>query len=334
MLGIEYEGDANGGAMNFDNRHIDEAAEVLRAGGLVAFPTETVYGLGADARNRKAIRKIFAAKGRPADHPVIVHLPSADALVGWAREVPETAHHLAEAFWPGPLTLILKRSEGVPDAVTGGQDTVGLRVPGHPLALALLEAFGGGVAAPSANCFGRVSPTRAEHVRTELGEAVDLILDGGPCEVGLESTILDLSTDAPRLLRPGGVGVAALEAVLSVNLNFGGGNVRAPGTLASHYAPTTPTFIVPAEELTVYLERHKGKNLGVLARRAQQNQSKSLFWKTLPNTPKGFGRGLYATLRELDSSGVERIIVEAPPEGDAWLAVRDRLARAAKELHD
>ena len=319
--------------MSFDNRQVDEAAKVLRAGGLVAFPTETVYGLGADARNRKAVKKIFAAKGRPADHPVIVHLPSADVLTGWA-EVPEAAYCLAEAFWPGPLTLILKRAESVPDAVTGGQDTVGLRVPGHPLALALLEAFGGGVAAPSANRFGRISPTRAEHVRAELDGAVDLILDGGPCEVGLESTILDLSTDIPRLLRPGGVTVARLEAVLGVNLNFGGGNVRAPGTLASHYAPITPTVLVPSEELAAYLKRHKGKKLGVLARRFQQNQPENIFWKSLPNTPEGFGRELYAALRELDSSGVERIIVEAPPEGGAWLAVRDRLARAAKELHD
>ena len=318
--------------MIFSKRQVNEAAGVLRAGGLVAFPTETVYGLGADARNLEAVKKIFAAKGRPADHPVIVHLFSADALTAWAREVPETAHRLTEAFWPGPLTLILKRTEGVPDAVTGGQGTVGLRVPGHPLALALLEAFGGGVAAPSANRFGRVSPTRAEHVRAELDGAVDMILDGGPCEVGLESTILDLSTPAPRLLRPGGVTVERLEAVLETSLNLGGGSVRAPGTLKSHYAPTTPTFIVPAEELTAYLEQHLNKKLGVLARRPQPEAYAGIFWKTLPNTPEGFGRDLYATLRELDESGIERIIVEAPPEGDAWLAVRDRLARAA--THD
>ncbi len=312
-------------------QHIGKAAKILRAGGLVAFPTETVYGLGADATNCKAVKKIFAAKGRPADHPVIVHLPSSDALAAWATEVPEAAYRLAEAFWPGPLTLILKRLEDVPDAVTGGQDTVGLRVPGHPVALALLEAFGGGVAAPSANRFGRVSPTRAEHVRAELGGAVDLILDGGPCEVGLESTILDLSAGAPRLLRPGGVTVARLEAVLGHSLAPNKtGAPRAPGTLASHYAPTTPTVVVPSEKLATCLEQHKDKELGVLVRQPQQNQPENILWKTLPNTPEGFGRGLYAALRELDASGVERIIVEAPPEDDAWLAVRDRLARAAK----
>ena len=323
---------------SFNNERVDEAAEILRAGGLVAFPTETVYGLGADARNHKAVGKIFAAKGRPADHPVIVHLPSVDALTAWGTEIPEMACRLADAFWPGPLTLILKRAEGVPDVVTGGQDTVGLRVPGHPLALALLRAFGGGVAAPSANRFGRISPTRAEHVRAELGGAVNMILDGGPCEVGLESTILDLSAGIPRLLRPGGVTVARLEDVLGISLNFGGGSVRAPGTLASHYAPTTPTFVVPSERLAAYLEQHSDKNLGVLARHPQPKEYGDILWKTLPNTPDAFGRELYATLRELDESGAERIIVEAPPESDAWLAVRDRLARAAadhnQELHD
>ncbi len=322
--------------MSFDSRQvqIDEAAKILRAGGLIAFPTETVYGLGADAKNPEAVKKIFIAKGRPADHPVIVHLPSAGALAGWAREVPEAAHRLAEAFWPGALTLILKRSNGVPDAVTGGQDTVGLRVPGHPLALALLEAFGGGVAAPSANRFGRISPTRAEHVRAELDGAVDMILDGGPCEVGLESTILDLSTGIPRLLRPGGVTVERLETVLGTELSLEAGSVRAPGGLASHYAPTTPTFVVPSEELAAYLEQHSDKNLGVLAKHPQPKEYGDILWKTLPNTPAAFGRELYAALRELDESGAERIIVEAPLEGDAWLAVRDRLARAAKELHD
>ena len=326
--------------MSFSNRQvqIDEAASILRAGGLVAFPTETVYGLGADARNGKAVEKIFTAKGRPADHPVIVHLPSADALAGWVQEVPEAAHRLAEAFWPGPLTLILKRSEGVPDAVTGGQDTVGLRVPGHPLALALLEAFGGGVAAPSANRFGRISPTRAEHVRAELNGAVDLILDGGPCEVGLESTILDLSAGIPRLLRPGGVTAERLETVLGTKLSLEAGSVRAPGTLASHYAPTTPTFVVPSEELAAYLEHHADKRLAILSRHAQPEACGDILWKTLPNTPAAFGRLLYATLRDLDGSGVERVVVEAPPESDAWLAVRDRLARAAanrdQEIHD
>ncbi|MEK7737911.1 MAG: L-threonylcarbamoyladenylate synthase, partial [Pseudomonadota bacterium] len=202
---------------------IAHAVTLLRAGELVAFPTETVYGLGADAANPAAVAKIFAAKGRPADHPLIVHLPSAEALDAWAREVPESARKLAAAFWPGPLTLILKRQPQVPDAVTGGQDTVGLRVPDHPLALALLKAFDGGrfrgIAAPSANRYGRISPTSAAHVRAELGAAVPLVLDGGDCQVGIESTIVDLSRGTPRLLRPGAIGAADIAHVLGANLD-------------------------------------------------------------------------------------------------------------------
>jgi tRNA threonylcarbamoyl adenosine modification protein (Sua5/YciO/YrdC/YwlC family) len=190
------------------------AAALLRAGELVAFPTETVYGLGADASNPGAIARIFAAKGRPADHPLIVHLPDAGQLERWAVDIPEAAHGLAAAFWPGPLTLILRRHPSVSDAITGGQDTVGLRVPNHPLALQLLREFGGGVAAPSANRFGRISPTTAAHVRDELGAAVSMILDGGPCAVGIESTILDLSAGRARILRPGMLDAAAIAAVL------------------------------------------------------------------------------------------------------------------------
>src|SRR4249919_832993 len=190
---------------------IARAAAILRAGGLVAFPTETVYGLGADASSPAALGRMFAAKGRPSDHPVIVHLQAGEDLTHWARNIPVVAQQLADHFWPGPLTLVLRRAAGVLDAVTGGQETVGLRTPSHPIAQRLLKAFGGGIAAPSANRFGRVSPTTAQHVRDELGDALDLILDGGPCEVGIESTIVDLSTGTPVLLRPGRIGVAEIE---------------------------------------------------------------------------------------------------------------------------
>ena len=197
---------------------VEQAAAVLRRGGLVAFPTETVYGLGADAESPDAVARIFAAKGRPANHPVIVHIGHADLLEHWAADIPPSAWLLAKHFWPGPLTLILKRNARVLDAVTGGQDTVGLRMPDHPVALALLSAFGGGVAAPSANRYGRISPTTALHVRDELGEAVDCILDGGPCRVGIESTILDLSGAHPQLLRPGAISAAAIEIALGRDL--------------------------------------------------------------------------------------------------------------------
>ena len=311
---------------------IARAVEILRAGGLVAFPTETVYGLGADARNRNAVRKIFAAKGRPADHPVIVHLPSADLLSEWTRGRSKEVDTLAAAFWPGPLTLILKRSVQVSDEVTGAQDTVGVRVPGHPLALELLSAFGNGIAAPSANRFGRISPTTAAHVRAELGHSVDMVLDGGPCEVGLESTILDLSGDRPRLLRPGGVSLAQLGEVLGEEplVGIDDNAPKAPGTLESHYAPSTPVVI--AESLTDYLGENSGKKLAVLARSQQPAWLESEQWLVLPGEPKAYGQKLYSVLRELDTADCDEIVVEAVPEIPEWLAVRDRLNRAATKV--
>lgn len=295
-------------------------------GGLVAFPTETVYGLGADARSPEAVGKIFAAKGRPADHPLIVHLPDASHLEGWTAHPPDLAYRLTETFWPGPLTLILKRAAGVSDAVTGGQETVGVRVPGHPTALALLEAFGGGVAAPSANRFGRISPTRAEHVRSELGDAVDLILDGGPCGVGLESTILDLSTGEPRVLRPGGTSIEALTAVLGFCPEVTeSATVRVSGSLKSHYAPLTPVRLVETCELE---EMAQNPATGVLARKPQPEDFVDE-WITLPDEPEGYGRGLYAALRELDALGLEHILIERVSDTPEWLAVQDRLRRAS-----
>ena len=312
---------------------VGRAADILRSGGLVAFPTETVYGLGADAADEEAVKKIFALKGRPADHPVIVHLASVATLGDWA-EVPGIAYALAEAFWPGPLTLILKRRAWVPDVVTGGQATVGLRVPAHPVALALLRRFGGGVAAPSANRFGRVSPTTAAHVRAEFGDVVP-VLDGGACRVGLESTILDLSGGAPKVLRPGAVSVAQLgeitreitgEALTAPELNSEPGHdaPRVPGGLSSHYAPLTPTFLLGSAVGV------SGARDAVLARRPQA--AEAACWLSLPDDPDAFGRGLYAALRDLDVPDHARILVEAPPDTPAWAAVRDRLGRAAEPL--
>ena len=313
---------------------IARAVALLRAGELVAFPTETVYGLGADAANAAAVAKIFAAKGRPSEHPLIVHLPSADHLARWARELPAEAEKLAAAFWPGPLTLILRRRPEVHDAVTGGQDTVGLRVPSHPLALELLAAFDGGIAAPSANRFGRISPTTAAHVREELGGRVPLVLDGGACPVGIESTILDLSRGAPVLLRPGAIGAADLARVLGRAPELAAPKAEAPrvsGSLEAHYAPRTPLQLVSSDGLLFALRNAlvAGEKVAVLAPTVQAISHDLVTWKQSPAEPAGFAHDLYASLRELDALGCVRILVQQPPAGEAWLAVNDRLRRAA-----
>ena len=310
---------------------MQRAAEILRSGGLVVFPTETVYGLGADAKNPAAVARIFAAKGRPADHPLIVHMARRDHLSQWSRDIPPAAFVLARRYWPGPLTLILHRACRVPDRVTGGQDTVGLRVPDHPLALMLLEAFSGGIAAPSANRFGQVSPTTVAHVREELGDAMDFILDGGPCRVGIESTILDLSGHQPRLLRPGAITLAEIEAVLEQPvIPQGNDALRAPGMLRSHYAPRTPLYLVPTGHLKAEICRRlrQGQRVGVLAMPATQ-LPESCLRHHMPPHPAGWARELYAQLRALDQQGLDGLLIEAPPSGADWQAVSDRLARAA-----
>ena len=311
---------------------IARAIAILRAGGLVAFPTETVYGLGADASNPEAIRKVFAAKGRPHDHPLIVHVASAAQLTDWAREVPPAAHTLAKKFWPGPLTLILKRAQGVSDVVTGGQDTVALRVHSHPVAQALLRAFGGGVVGPSANRYGRVSATTAEHVRQEFGDTVDCVLDGGACDVGIESTLVDLSGAKPALLRPGWITASEIEAALGISLAAPNAqSPRAPGTLAKHYAPRTPLMLVETgliDELARSFVR-QGKRVAVLARNARQPLIDNLMWIAAHEAPAGYAHDLYANLRRLDDAGCEVILVEEPPLAMEWAAVRDRLGRAA-----
>ena len=307
---------------------VRKAADILRAGGLVAFPTETVYGLGADASNPAAIKKLYAAKRRPADHPVIVHFASAEAAFAWAREVPPAAKKLAERFWPGPLTLILKRSAKARDFITGGQDAVGLRVPSHPVAHELLQCFGKGIAAPSANRFGLISPTTAAHVREDLGADVDLVLEGGPSEVGIESTILDLSGDRPVLLRPGRIAKEELEAVLQSPVEETSASApRHPGGLERHYAPRTPARLVPAYDLDKEIGRLKEK-IAVLA--FSRPDERVDYWLRMPRDPQTYARKLYAALRELDTARCEEILVEAPPEAPEWAAVRDRLKRACR----
>ncbi|MCM2288760.1 MAG: L-threonylcarbamoyladenylate synthase [Sulfuritalea sp.] len=312
---------------------VSRAAALLRAGELVALPTETVYGLGADATNPQAIAKIFAAKGRPADHPLIVHLPDVAHLERWAIDIPQAARQLAAAFWPGPLTLILKRHPAVLDAITGGQDTVGLRVPNHPLALQLLREFDGGVAAPSANRFGHVSPTTAEHVREELGAAVAMILDGGPCAVGIESTILNLSGGEPRILRPGMLDAAAIATVLGVTPEFGATQnaPRVSGSLEAHYAPRTPLRLVPAAELAAAAAAAlaAGRRVAMLSAQAPGAGDGRLIWREASADPVQFAHDLYARLRELDALGADLILATLPPASEAWRAVADRLRRAA-----
>ncbi len=316
---------------------VARAAALLRAGELVAFPTETVYGLGADANNPLAIGKIFKAKGRPADHPLIVHLADASHLEHWAVDIPEAARKLAAAFWPGPLTLILKRHPSALDAVTGGQDTVGLRVPNHPLALQILREFaganGGGLAAPSANRFGRVSPTTAAHVREELGDAVSMIVDGGPCAVGIESTILDLSGAVVRILRPGMLDAKAIAKVLGYPPEFGGAPnaPRVSGSLEAHYAPRTRLQLAAVADLdaTARLALAAGRRIAVLAALPLTLDHPDIVWCPASADPARFAHDLYARLRELDAMGRDLILVAAPPDEEAWRAVSDRLRRAA-----
>ena len=303
---------------------VRRAAGILRRGGLVAFPTETVYGLGADASSAKAVARLYAVKERPAAHPVIVHFHSAENAFAWARDVPPAAHELARRFWPGPLTLILKRSALARDFVTGGQDSVGLRVPAHPVAKKLLKEFGRGVAAPSANRFGRVSPTTAEHVRADLGAEVELVLEGGPSEVGIESTIVDLSGEGAVLLRPGGIAKSSLEEILPFRKKSAA-SPRHSGGLEKHYAPRTPARLVAPHALDREISRQR-RRVAVLA--FSRPDERAATWLRMPREPEGYARRLYAALRELDAAACETILVEAPPRTPEWAAVRDRLERA------
>jgi L-threonylcarbamoyladenylate synthase len=308
------------------------AVDALRDGELVAFPTETVYGLGANASNPAAVRKVFELKDRPASHPVIVHIDQQKYLRRWVRELPAAAEKLAEAFWPGPLTLVLPRSEAVHDVVTGGQDTVAIRIPSHPMARQLLDAFGGGIAAPSANRYGRLSATRAEHVQDEFGDAVKVILDGGECQLGLESTIVSCLDGEVRLLRPGAVTLSQLRAAVGeVGIGPGRSAPRAPGTTPAHYAPLTPLTIVPGGELDALAESlsEGGQRIAVLAQRLPLKTYETVTWINAGKRAEAFGHDLYANLRALDRAGCARILVQEVPGEERWDAVRDRLARAS-----
>lgn len=299
---------------------VTRAADALRAGGLVAFPTETVYGLGADASNSKAVQRLYAVKGRPADHPVIVHVGTAAQLDAIGFGVSETARVLAAKFWPGPLTLVVRRHPGaVVDEVTGGRDTVAVRVPDHAIALALLQEFDGAVAAPSANRFGKVSPTTAAHVRSDLGEDVDVVLDGGACRVGVESTIIDVAGNAPVLLRLGGVPEGEIAKVVGAELaRRTAGTVAAPGTLPSHYAPNTRLALARAADVDAMISdlRKQGKRVAILS---------------APANNEDYARVLYARLRDADATGADVIIaIEPEDDGGFGATVRDRLRRAAR----
>jgi L-threonylcarbamoyladenylate synthase len=309
---------------------IEKAVETLRAGDLVVFPTETVYGLGANASNPAAVRKIFEVKGRPADHPVIVHLDNQRYLHRWVANVPPAAERLAAMFWPGPLTLILPKGESVNDVVTGGQDSIGIRIPSHPMALQLLTAFGGGIAAPSANRYGRLSPTKPEHVRDELGEAVHVILDGGDSPIGLESTIVSCLNNEVRLLRPGFITRSQITKIVG-DLAVAGEVPRVPGDRAQHYAPSTPVEIVATDDLEARAAEilAREEKVAVLALRPPLHTKRNLTWINAGKKPDAYAHHLYNNLRTLDRAQCVRILVQELPQDERWAAILDRLQRAS-----
>ena len=328
-----------------DPEAIAEATQRIRAGALVGFPTETVYGLGADASNDAAVALIFSAKGRPPEHPLIVHVASAAQVADYASEVPDFAAKLIQAFWPGPLTLILPRRAGVAAAAAGGQNSIGLRCPAHPVALALLQACGTGLAGPSANRFGRVSPTTALHVQEELGGAL-MVLDGGPCAVGIESTIVDCTRGQPVLLRPGLLTRAQLEAacgqpVLDKDAPASVAAPRASGTLESHYAPNARVRLMDAPALQTALDALNANNAAAAAQaipgtvavyaRSPLRLNAPTLYRQMPDDAAAAAQQLFAVLRELDALGVSQIWVQAPPDAPEWDGERDRLSRAAAD---
>jgi L-threonylcarbamoyladenylate synthase len=311
---------------------LDVAVAALRNGEPVAFPTETVYGLGANARDPAALRRVVELKGRPADHPLILHIDNARFLSRWVAEVPPAALTLAASFWPGPLTLVLRRGPDASDVLTGGQDTVAVRVPSHPMAQQLLTAFGGGIAAPSANRYGHVSPTRAEHVREEFGDALRVVLDGGECTLGLESTILALVGERPRLLRPGHITLEQLEAVIGpVEVGADAGSPRVPGSMLRHYAPQTPMECLPSNALEPAVDAllRDSRRVAVLAQRPPRKAQTGVTWINAGRRSDVYAHDLYSNLRSLDKAGAALILVEDVPDRPEWVAVRDRLARSA-----
>ncbi len=340
------------------DQSIELAVSKLKAGLLVAFPTETVYGLGADASSAAALERLYAVKGRPTSHPVIVHIASVEQLSDWAKDIPPQAYQLAERFWPGPMTLILPKADHVLSQVTGGQDSVGIRIPSHPLALKLLKAFAGGLAAPSANRFGRLSPTSAQAVEAEFADSPDspdqvaMVLDGGPCDVGIESTIISLLSSQARILRPGMIDAASVAEVLGAEAFSSGsstansnstsaGETRVPGALPSHYAPQTKLTVASSErliELVLELNAME-RSAAVFAfdstvAKLRSNLSGLAFDSLVvaPDHVDQYARALYEQLRRFDKLKLDRIFVEAVPDGSAWDGVRDRLERASAEV--
>lgn len=348
---------------------IEQAVKLLKSGELVAFPTETVYGLGADASNPIAVRKIFEAKNRPADHPVILHIYDVKQLDHWVESIPDVAYKLIQHFWPGPLTLIFKGKKTVSPLITGNQDTIGLRMPSHPIARELLKQFGGAIAAPSANRFGKISPTKASHVAEELGDKVKLILDGGDCSLGIESTIIDVTKTPPVLLRPGPLDIDLIKRIsgvsvidknkdgnkkknINININEDIGeeeNIpRVSGSLASHYAPNAPVRVFnfddngghvaallcpPYENKNESVNKNESKHenkIGVMSFQDRpKNISENMIWIKMSLDPVLYAHELYAVLRELDSKNLNYIYIEMPPDKIIWQAIRDRLNRAA-----
>lgn len=339
------QGDATGAARAPRGTDVARAAELLRGGGLVAFPTETVYGLGADASNDAALGRLYDVKGRPRSHPLIVHLADAHDLPRWAASLPAVGMKLAMRFWPGPLTLIVKRSARVSAVATGGKDTVGLRVPSHPMAREMLRAFGGGVAAPSANRFGRISPTTAEHVAADLGGDIDYLLDGGSCEVGVESTIVDVTRGKAVLLRLGGISREELEAAVgpvltpeaAASTQLAGPTPAAPGTLVSHYAPRALLVAVAVDEVPAAVAAERARAAGRAVRVAVLAPAQAFAgWSALaahahplPDDLSGMARELYGAMRDLDAAGFDVIVAALPAEVGLGEAVADRLRRAA-----
>ena len=313
---------------SLSKKDLDHAVHVLKTGRLVALPTETVYGLAADARNEAALKKIFAAKGRPSDHPLIVHIATIDQLSDWAMTIPAYAHKLAEHFWPGPMTLILPKQADVLDLVTGGQTTVGIRIPQHPIAQAVLHAFNGGLAAPSANLFGHISPTSAQHVKQSLGEQVDFILDGGPCAVGIESTIIDCTTPQPRILRPGMITKAMIETATQLTINDEHSCApRVSGALASHYAPRTPTHLLNTARLDETLQQTD--NSVVLSRRKPGIRKPGVHWIVMPHDAEAYAHILYEKLHYADQLQCQQLLIEEVPNDPEWQGIQDRLRKAS-----
>lgn len=315
---------------------IRKAVEILKQGGLVAFPTETVYGLGAKALDEEAVRKIFAAKGRPADNPLIVHVAEAEQIDLLVAAIPASAEALMERFWPGPLTLIFKRSHRVPAVVSAGLETVAIRSPDHPVAQALIRGLGEPVAAPSANRSGRPSPTRGEHVLEELGGVVSIILDGGPCEVGVESTVVDLVSDPPRILRPGAVTAEALQEVLGDLVPFTPAKriaeSRSPGEKHRHYAPNLKVVLVPPQKWESALSRWRrsGKRLGVLCRKSRIDRKGIDFYRPIRGGEEAYARGLFDAFVKAEAKGVDVLLVETIKKKGMGIAIMDRLERAAR----